>query len=230
MKTAKLFLTALIALPLLAGCDNAQSSWEEMDGTFVVSVSEGGVSKYYSLATGTEVSGAAINSTAWDIGFVRTRQILTNSGYTAATLQSGGDGYAWYTEKFDDDFDTVTFENRLVWAADNTDWGTDKLRYTYGQGGVINQVVLNVMGWFGYAEGNGLSPDTRYRTFQYGKGKSFLGPYTIDGTMQYPASKRVFVLRHGDGTRHSKVEIVSYTSESATRTDTFVVKYENLDF
>jgi hypothetical protein len=213
---------------LLAGCEEAESSWKEKEGSFGVSVTAGEGPKYYSLSTGKEVTGDDINTTAWDIGFERTRQIKTNSGSTAEVLGSGGNGRVWYTDIFGDDFDKVTFEDRKdPEIPDGYDLSVDSLAWVNSSPVPVFSTI-NVMCYFGYSGGDGRSSDTKYAGWTYSKAKSFLGPEDA-ASNTYPASKRVFIVRHGDGKHHTKVQIAGYGSLSNTRTDNFEVKFKSLD-
>jgi hypothetical protein len=87
MKRIRTILSAaLIAVLVLfsAGCgdDSSDEGGGVNSGELIVGPITEGVTKYYSLTTGEEVSGADIKTGKWDISFTRTRLIQTNSGST----------------------------------------------------------------------------------------------------------------------------------------------------
>jgi hypothetical protein len=206
------------ALALFIACSPDGGGPGDLDGITVV-VSLGSGPKYFSLTTGQEVTGGAINTTAWDIGFQRSRRVYTNGGDTAAALGSGGVGEVWYTEKFNFDeasfADAVTGDTTLL--KDNT---TDRKRFIYSMSS-IDEISLNVIGFVGYSNENETnSYGNPWKTFQYNK-KQFYASRSFD------PSKRVYIIKHGDGAGYSKIQITDYESNSAVGSDTYIIRYEN---
>jgi hypothetical protein len=205
-----------------------------------VSLSTGNTeTKYFSLSTGEEVTGGDINTDKWDIAFRRTRLILTNSGDTAAALNSGGKGAVWYTDKTV--LSEVVFGDQVVNPEGDfailKDYTTDKVRYTRidMQGpntGTPSALTLNVMSYVGYrneATAAGTQDDPFTSTDQanpmpylYNKKEYYASsgmPPVMSGTGQ------VYIIRHGDGARYSKIQI-TYEYAQATG-DTWGVTYQN---
>ena len=64
-------LLSVIAATFFVGCDNDQGTGDNgqgAEGTITVTVGAGD-KFYYSLVTGKEVTGYAVKTTGWDIGF-----------------------------------------------------------------------------------------------------------------------------------------------------------------
>ncbi|MDR3114839.1 MAG: HmuY family protein [Treponema sp.] len=190
---------SIIAVLLIFGCIAAlfiacpadqDDNPDRGDGaeTLTFSVSTESGAKYFSLTTGEEVSGEAIKSKAWDIGFQRSRLIYTNSGDTAAEFESGGQGEVWYTEQFV--FDDVTSKDDAV--TDDTSllkgYTTDVKRWIKSM--TTDNVCVNVMGYVGYANetenGAGGTLGTALADFQYPSrprplGASWVCPHILVG-------------------------------------------------
>jgi hypothetical protein len=190
--------------------------------------------KYYSLSTGLEVTeGAAIASKEWDIAFSRTRLILTNSGDTAENLSSGGQGGVWYTDKTV--LGEVALGDQITPGGDFEilkDYTTDKIRYTRvdmgGPGtGTPSSLTLNVMSYVGYrneATAAGTADDPFTSTdpenpmpYLYNKKEYYTSGSGMPPT--FGNTNQVYIIRHGDGTRYSKIQI-TYEYVSATTGDT----------
>jgi hypothetical protein len=184
--------------------------------------------KYYSLSTGQEVTGDAINSNAWDIAFSRTRLVLTNSGATATLLTSGGQGGVWFTEHFS--LEGVTQDDAVKGDPLLDPYTTDQARYVAGMGAPA-ETRLNVMSYVGYdneAEADGLSSETALSGYSYNK-KEY---YASASMGAYNSTDRVYIIKHGDGTHYSKIQIAyEYFAAAASPTgaavDAFVVSYQN---
>jgi hypothetical protein len=192
---------------------------EDGDGTIKISVSTDSGPRYYSLTTGEAVTEDEINSTKWDIGFQRSRLIYTNSGDTAAKLDSGGQGGVWYTEKFA--FDEVTQDDAVT---DDTTllnrYTTDVKRWIRSM--TTDEVCVNVIGYVGYENetenGAGDNVEKPLASFQYNK-KQFYK------SKSYDPSKRVYIIKHGDGKTYSKLQILEYESNTSEKSDTYIIKY-----
>jgi hypothetical protein len=200
--------------------------------------------KYYSLSTGEEVTGNDIHTNKWDIAFLRTRLILTNSGDTATKLESDGAGGVWYTEKTE--LSKVSSDDKK--GGDHPilkDYITDQKRYTStGMLGATEQ-FLNVMSYVGYRNeeekdgktaenylGNKADDPSGTMPYLYNKkqfydsvashGESNTGPTLVP-------SNQVYIIRHGDGKNYSKIKI-NYESTGTMQSgikDNWLVLYQN---
>jgi hypothetical protein len=199
-----------------------------------------GVPKYFSFTTGAEVTDAAkIASKEWDIAFQPSRMIYTNSGATATLTESGGQGGIWFANKTD--FDKVSDGDRVEPTGDYAeyaDFTADVVKYTSAT--ASNR--FNVMTYWGFAGGSGTQEDP-YQTKTFDGSATFV-PYTYDKknwiimtTMTGPngatfdLTNEVYIVKHGDGTHYSKLQITNYGSEGsgmgAPVTETFNFKYRN---
>jgi hypothetical protein len=185
------------------------------------------------FATGTEVKSR--RSPDWDIAFYPTRQIWTNSGYTAEQERSRGDGAVWHTEKTD--FEAVTLEDAVKDDPVYGKYNTDVLRYAFGMAGYDFQPErnMNVMTYLGY-------PNERDNPLQDGTTAAnlFQPFYLYDKRAYYEATvgkmppdfrvtNRVYIIRHGDGVHHSKFQVTKFERDSQDYIDTYGVRWENLD-
>jgi hypothetical protein len=199
------------------GCDNGQGSVEPVEGTITVTV-QGDDKVYFSLITGEEVRGDSIKTNAWDIGFQRPRTIITNSGITATTLASGGQGAVWHTEKTD--FDAVVQADAVKEGA-LSPYFADTSKWFYSMSSNQN-ITYNVINFTGYSTGSGTEEDP-FKTAQYNQ-KQF---YTRgEASSSYPVTNVVYIVQHGDGVHFSKIQVSSYEYGSSA-SDTYVVKYKN---
>ncbi|MDR1302261.1 MAG: HmuY family protein [Treponema sp.] len=208
--------TAMLLLACSPDSDNQDTGGE---GTITFSVSTDSGPLYYSLTTGEPVTGDEIKSTKWDIGFQRSRLIYTNSGDTATKLGSGGQGGVWYTEKFA--FDEVTQDDAVTDDATLLNrYTTDVKRWIRSMS--LEEVCVNVIGYVGYGNetetGAGDDDQKPLASFQYNK-KQFYK------SKSYDPSKRVYIIKHGDGATYSKIQILEYESNTSEKSDTYVIKY-----
>jgi hypothetical protein len=183
------------------------------------------------LSSGEQVTGDDIASNKWDIAFKRSRLIFTNSGVTADDLSSHGQGGVWHTDKTD--FDAVTLADKKTDAAYQA-YYTDVTRWIPKSGGGAAESALNIMTFNGYTTGDGLSEDTffeapvKYDQKQYYKATPGAMPPTFEATEQ------VYIILHGDGAHHSKIQVVSYESDTTNMAadggaDKYIFRYKNLD-
>jgi hypothetical protein len=233
VNTVFICLLSVFAVAFFAGCDNGQGSGDNgqgAEGTITVTVGAGD-KFYYSLVTGKEVTGDSVKTTGWDIGFQRPRTILTNSGDTATELNSGGKGTVWYTEKTD--FEAVVRADAVTGGdTELQPYFTDKKRWLYSM--KANQYnTFNVINYAGYQDGDGSSEwddskktGSAFRTLLYDKKQFYRSGGGGGGG--YPVTNVVYIIRHGDGVHHSKIQVTQY-EYAATPTDTYVVKYKSLD-
>ena len=213
-----------IALAVLAGCDTDKTNqWMPKEGEMQVTVDTTTGVRYFSLATGEEIiDSAGIVSGDWDIGFVRPRTILTNSGDTTADIGSGGQGGVWYTESAD--FDAVV-QDDAVTSGDilGNAYNIDIKRYIYSMSATSYR-PLNVMNFTGYGEGDGTQANP-FKTMQYNK-KQF---YSGAGGSGYPVTNIIYIIKHGDGSHYSKIQVTEYEYNGSGPSDTFIVRYKNLN-
>jgi hypothetical protein len=236
-----------LALLVLAGCPTEAAEEEEDDTTPPPVVSfEGGKGELeltladgdlYCLdfATGERITNS--RSPDWDIAFMATRQAWTNSGITAETYHSRGKGAVWHTESTD--FDSVTLEDAVKDDPVYGKYNVDVLRYAEGMAGYSNQAErnMNVMTYHGYPNED-KDPNQDGTTYA----KRFLPMYQYNKRGFYEASvgrmppdfrptKRVYIIRHGDGEHHSKVQVYKFVRNTVALgfIDFYGVRWENLD-
>jgi hypothetical protein len=211
-------LLSVFTALFLGGCDNNQgteNTSQETEGTITVTV-QGDEKFYFSLTTGKEVTGDTIKTQNWDIGFQRPRTILTNSGATATTLPSGGNGMVWHTEKTD--FDDVT-QADAVKTGDLSAYFMDTSKW-FNSMSTDQNITYNVINFTGYSSGSGTKEDP-FKSAQYNQ-KQF---YVRGEASSYPVTKVVYIVQHGDGVHFSKIQVSGY--EYGSSSDTYVVKYKN---
>jgi hypothetical protein len=189
--------------------------------------------RFFDFATGAEVRDAAIKSREWDIAFWCSRQILTNSGITAAEYRSGGKGAVWHTEKTG--FDQVVLEDAVRDDPVYMPYNEDIFRYAVGMTG-YSERFMNVMTYLGY-------PNERDDPAMDGTtmNKIFRPMYLYDKRAFYEATvnmmppdfrptNRVYIIRHGDGEHYSKFQITKFVRDTWAKpapTDTYRVIWEN---
>jgi hypothetical protein len=186
--------------------------------------------KYFSLSLGREITSAAeIASTKWDIAIEATSdtfcRIYTNSGASATARSSGGNGGVWFTNKTD--FGDVLFADRVTdFSGANSeyaDYVTDVTRYQMGMGSATAG-AMNIMTYYGYAEGDGFSDATRF-TWTEGSGPPG-NPFfdfdkhafaTCPAGMPPPWDEtgEVYIVRHGNGQMYSKFQVNDLSFESS---------------
>jgi hypothetical protein len=180
--------------------------------------------QYFSLSTGEAVTGPArIASQDWDLALEAHDSsffVLTNSGSSAERAGSGGRGAVWYTESTD--FEKVGLEDRVTENLGSLEpYTTDQKRYAMVMSSAAEE-YLNVMTYLGYpdsgaAESNGLTLETYFKRKEPDStGMASYVPYLFDRkqffSMQgmppnYTPTYRVYIVRHGNGTDYSKVQI-----------------------
>jgi hypothetical protein len=207
---------------LFLACSTDDQAGNDGEGTLTFSVSVDSGPQYFSLTTGELVTGDGIKSNRWDIGFQRSRLIYTNSGDTALKLGSEGQGEVWYTEKFA--FDEVTSKDDAV-TNDITllsGYTTDVKRWIKSM--TTDEVCVNVIGYVGYENenesGSGDDVTKPLAGFQYNKRQFYK-------SKAYDPSNRVYIIKHGDGEKYSKIQITEYESNTSEKSDTYVIKYAN---
>jgi hypothetical protein len=201
------------------GCsDSDDDDGEDVDDysgatEFTVSVATpSATTKYFLFSAGLADANEKSSdkaSTGWDIAFTNGRLILTNSGDTAATESSSGVGGVWYTG-------WTTFKNLTTLPAEadfNQPYATDTTKYvnamSEGPWPVSGTTTanLNKITYIGYGQGAGTASDNFF-DYQYNADQF----YTADlATMPpvYNATKRVYIIRHGDGSGYTELQITS---------------------
>jgi hypothetical protein len=183
--------------------------------------------RYFSLASGDWIADPATQ--AWDLAFVSHDAsvfVLTNSGVTAGELGSAGQGRVWHTEKTD--FASATLADAVTAdLGEYEPYTRDVTRYAMIMGANPATETMNIMTYLGYREGNkdeatqgryGETPtnpflaeavasggmNVSYSPYKFNK-RAF---YTMGGGMppKCAPTNRVYVIRHGDGQDHSKVQ------------------------
>jgi hypothetical protein len=230
MKHTKIFLTfavLLCAALFFAGCPTDPADEEPNYGGDVktlnvqVAASEGVV--YYSLSTGETVEGTA----DWDIAFRRSRLIFVNSGATPgySGVTSTGSGGVWHVTKTS--LPEVTVDDAVIDDPLYGPYNKDVIRYVTGMGGAAPSRI-NIMTFIGYSnedEADGLSAEQVFSTpYMYDK-KQFYKGEGMPPVMS--ASNQIYIIKHGDGSRHSKIQITVYESNTTNDTDTYQIIYQN---
>jgi hypothetical protein len=244
MKHSKIFfgfLVLICAAALFLGCPTDPE--EEGGETFGVSVTADDGTKYYSLRTGevVELEASKATTNEWDIAFKRTRLILTNSGDSGT-----GAGGVWYTGT--DNFDTVTLSDK---GADGTPYSTDTNKYVWtGMGAAPTAPTpLNVMTFVGYGYGNGASAAVPTLTGSPPYDPARDGAYPVPGAFTsylynadqyydsvphegapvFDPNNKVYIIKHGNGSGYSKIQVTGYSYGGTPTADEFVIKYKKLN-
>jgi hypothetical protein len=183
--------------------------------------------KYYSLAAGgsakEEITGADIASQKWDLAVEAhdgTFFVLTNSGASAVRAGSGGQGGVWHTGQFA--FERTGFNHRVTGDLGVlADYTADQKRYAMVMSDVAEE-YLNVMTYLGYPDSgnaahNGKTKETHFKRKEPDEtGMASYVPYLFNQkqfyTMRgmppnYTPTYQVYIVRHGNGTGYSKVQI-----------------------
>jgi hypothetical protein len=234
------FLFVLSCLFFPACSDSSDGGDDGQSGSSLKLTVYGNSPRYYSLSTGKEVTSAeAIASTAWDLAFPNGREIRTNSGDSAANAEgganSGGNGGVWYTNKTDFDDVSIADMQVVVDGFDSSFLHPDTRRWVEAMDATgtlrVHQKNFNVLFFVGYDNENvtdvGTSQENCYSsTYLYDK-KAFYK--STPGTMppKFEATNQVYIVRHGDGTHHSKIQITVYERQAPK--ETYTIRYEHLD-
>ncbi|MDR2257521.1 MAG: HmuY family protein [Treponema sp.] len=219
-------LAILVGALLFTGTGPAGAAQEAKELDIEVSGGAGGTGPaYYSLKTGQQVRDPATQN--WDIAFERPRLIYTNSGQTAAALNSGGRGGVWHTERTD--FAGTGRDDAVRDDPLYRPYNTDALRWI--DGAMLRPAAsrrINVMTFTGYtneerkdgrARDSAFSASFSYNKRQFYSARGMPPSYTLTG--------RVYIIRHGDGAGESKLQIRAYESRSRGDADRYVIVYQN---
>jgi hypothetical protein len=220
-----------------------------------IDTARSGARHYYNLSSGQEVSNPSGDN--WDIALESSYGaffVLTNSGVTATETEaaSSGLGGVWYTGSTD--FGAVTRAAQAVIPAIDSEYDpytVDVYRWTTVMAAEPVRQNLNVSSYLGYPDldlgypytgdgtgsdaancfrrvdiPSGMTPD--YSPYLFNKKQS----YTMGGGMPpvYAPTNQVYIVRHGDGVRRSKVQVSEIYREAGSPS-LFVVelRYEALE-
>jgi hypothetical protein len=226
-----------IFVVLLAFCFTACAVEPDDEGGSIIKASlpintaGSGERHYYDLSTGEEVTNPGGDN--WDIALESSYGaffILTNSGVTATETEpaSSGLGGVWFTGSTD--FGAVTSAGQKITPAAGDEYAPytqDVYRFTMVMAAEPARQILNVMTYVGYPDlaqgypktgnGSGIDPDNCFRRFDVAEMTADYSPYlfnkrqayTMGGGMppEYGPTKQVYIIRHGDGKGHSKVQL-----------------------
>lgn len=188
---------------------------------------------YYNLATGARVLNPS--GTNWDFGVeyqvgggdLKDSGLVffyTNSGVSATT---GGNGRVWYTEETD--FDTTDYDDGV--DPDGTeyeDYATDVTRYAESMGYKVYEVPMNMMTYFGFCGGDGLTDETAFEANPYDyEHPDTYKIYEFDKMAAYDEGKGgmppdfkstgwVYIIRHANGVNFSKLQVQNFALNPTT--------------
>jgi hypothetical protein len=239
MKTSG-FLIKLALVALVLGLYACSDTGGGDDGGGIRLPTDGsGGRLYYDLSSGEEVAPAGDN---WDIALEAHDGaffVLTNSGATATELgtAASGAGGVWFTGSTD--FGAVTTAaQRIIPEADSEyePYTQDAKRYTIVMAADPVEQTLNVITYLGYpttggyppaGDGSGLSQENCFkRTDHTAVNMAVYVPYLFNKmqayTMKgmppnYTPTKQVYIVRHGDGLRYSKLQLSEVYLESGSQ-------------
>ncbi len=221
-------ITLLIFVSL--GCeDGGSGSGGSSNPTLTISAADGDPA-YISLANGTILDDSAANTASWDLKFTYDRTIHTNSGATATLESSGGTGGVYFV-------DSATTVNGVsaanltaaeaVFDGGETGWDTykhyDDTRYYQTQ--TTESTQMNVMTYHGYDSGDGLAGTTPYNGYNYDADSFYHNAGGMPPT--YVMDECVYIIRHGDGTKHTAVQVSALETSGSDRV--YQISYYNLD-
>jgi hypothetical protein len=182
--------------------------------------------KFFSLSQGKELPASKSNTTEWDFAIEIITgnpfcNIYTNSGVTAEKFNTPGGARVWFTNKIE--FSKVTLADRVTdYTGDNAqyadcaDYETDALRYQYGMF-VTVPTVMNIMTYWGYASGDGLSEATKFDWSSPGppdqpfyEFNKMAFAYNTGGMPpSWEPTHQVYIIKHADGSGYSKFQITT---------------------
>jgi hypothetical protein len=208
---------------------------EDEGGGTVISVNlpintaASGERRYYDLSAGKEVSNPSDGN--WDIALESSYGaffVLTNSGVTAAETSSSGLGGVWFTNSTD--FGAITSASQRVVPEAGSEYApytADVYRWTMVMGAEPVRQSLNVTSYLGYpgtdigypktGSGDGSTSANCFRRVDVSEMSASYSPYlfnkrqsyTMGGGMppEYAPTNQVYIVRHGDGVKYSKVQL-----------------------
>ncbi|MDR2305315.1 MAG: HmuY family protein [Treponema sp.] len=221
-----LLFLGLAALCFLA-CPNGNTGPGEPGGevleTGPITAVENSGPVYVSLSTGKIVTGGA--GREWDIAFDYSRMIYTNSGDTAAALESGGEGGVWASGITD--FGAV---QSLDGADFTLPFAVDTARYTSPAAEMGAPVLnrLNVISYVGYGTGTGATVEDPLTDYKYNAKQYYVADLSTMPPV-YSLTRHVYIIRHGNGADYSKVQITALDTIASTKGNrrVFSLTYQN---
>jgi hypothetical protein len=177
--------------------------------------------KYISLSTGKEVPATKKSTTEWDIAVKASMFVFrTNSGATAADVGSTGQVRIYYTNKTD--FSSVTLADKVdVTGTEYAPYTQDVTRYSHFMD-AISPVEMNMMTFFGFNGGDGLSIDTAFESIPRAAGSSLedyifyhfdkKAAYKGTGGMPpgFKETNQIYIIQHADGVSYSKFQVTAF--------------------
>jgi hypothetical protein len=200
----------------------------------VVAVASGDY-RYVDLETGTVLeAGAPVNDAGWDLKFSYDRQVFTNSGDTAADEGSGGLGGVYYVSgasSVDEDLSAALTAAKEIFDDPGAEWDTH--RHTDKKAWVNpaptqfddSQTYLNAMTFLGYGTGDGTESSV-YSDYQYDQNQ-FYNADTSGMPPKYTMTNNIYIIRHGDGTKHTAIQVTAMDQVSGNRQ--YGIEVANLD-
>jgi hypothetical protein len=194
---------------------------------------------YYNLATGQEVPVTGF----WDFGveYQWGEAALKGSGlvffYTRSGVSALGTGGVWFTNKTD--FEDVEFDDRVTdftgIYAEYAPYVTDVNRYAYGMGGEVYDTPMNMMTYFGFPGGDGLTEETAftvnpfvppietYKFYDFDKKAA----YTDTGGMppNLAPTNQVYIIQHGRGAVYSKLQVTEFALNPVDLSYTMTIQF-----
>jgi hypothetical protein len=221
------FFCLLCAAALFSGCPGDLAEEPNYGGdvkTLTVEAAAADGVVYYSLSTGEKTAGTG----SWDIGFRRSRLIFINSGAASEypDVVSTGSGEVWHVTKTD--LADVTTDDAVKDDPLYGPYNRDVIRYISGMGAAAPSRI-NIMTFVGYSnedENDGLSQDKPFAApYNYNKKQFYSGGSGMPPV--YTPTNQIYIIKHGDGSGYSKIQITAYESNTTTNTDTYQIKYQN---
>jgi hypothetical protein len=219
-------IVAGLAFTGLTGCD---VKLVVTDDPLEISV-EPDTYQYVDLDTGEIVDASTVaDTTDWDLKFGEERRVFTNSGDTATAEGSSGLGGVYYVADataVDADLTAELAAAEEVFDDADADWDTNKhydSNIWISIMGNKSEAPLNVMTFIGYGNGDGLTEDTAYSSFQYDENQF----YNRVSQGVYELTEYVYIIRHGDGRKHSAIQITAMDQVDGNRV--YNLKFANLD-
>jgi hypothetical protein len=223
-----LLFLGLAALCFLS-CPNTTTGTNEPGGEVLeigpITAVENSGPVYFSLSTGKGVIGENIAGREWDIAFDSSRMIYTTRGDTAAALGSGGEGGVWAAGTAD--FDAV---QSLDKADFSLPFAVDTARYTSPAAEMGAPVLnrLNMISYVGYGSGTGTTAEDPLTDYKYNAKQYYIADLSTMPPV-YSLTRHVYIIRHGNGSDYSKVQITALDTIASTKGNrrVFSLTYQN---
>jgi hypothetical protein len=177
---------------------------------------------YYSLSQRKQVAASRAGTAEWDFALKTDGTFpyaITNSGVTAESLNSGGLGGVWFTNRTD--FENVSLDDRVTdFSGGNAEYEVytaDVTRYQGAMGAAVPG-PMNIMTYYGYESGDGsegspftISANAPYIEPFYKFNKK---AFAAAGTTMPPTwwgTNHVYIIRHANGVSYSKLQVYEVT-------------------